>query len=140
MAIVIVHLKRSAFVLSESQVFDLSRSSKYYKLLGNDYTHLPLNKTKAKHQVNTVEEAVQCYKENLYSVVIQERLLNNKPYTDLLFNLYDNFKKLNSEDKDMYLGCWCKDELIPKHYDHSCHCDVIKNILIKKWNKENGSN
>lgn len=140
MAIVIVHIKRSGLFINKDQMFDLSRSSKEYKLLGNNYTHLPLHKTKAKHQVATVEEAVLEYKKHLYHAIIDERLNVRKPYTTLLLNLYEKFKQLNNENKDMYLACWCKDEIKPKPSDHSCHCDVVKTILIKKWDKENESN
>ncbi len=138
MFISIVHVKRSGLSVPKDQFFDLSRSSEKYSLLGNDFTHLPLHKTKAKVQVKTVKEAIEEYDNLLMIRLIKENKndVTFTPYRDLLRSLYNRYKELRLDSKIMYLGCWCKDELDPKYYDHSCHCDVIKDLFIKKWNKE----
>lgn len=132
MSILIVHMKKSGLTVPTDQLFNLSRSSKYYSLLSNEYTHLPLHKTKAKYQVNSVEEAVLRYKEDLINHLLKEKNSIEKPYRTLLLYLYNKYLELKLQNKDMYLGCWCKDEIIPSHYDHSCHCDIIKDLLLKK--------
>lgn len=142
MNIKIVHMKRSGLTVSKDQLFDLSRSSKKYVLLSNEFTHLPLHKTKAKYKVETVEEAISEYDNLLYTRLLKEvdKPDNNAPYRTMLRSLYSSFKQLIINNKTMYLGCWCKDELDPKYYDHGCHCDVVKDLLMKKWKKENGTN
>lgn len=134
MSIIIVHLKRSGLTVPKDQLFNLSRNSKDYFLLSNEYTHLPLNKTKAKYKVDTVEQAVIEYKNKLKNRIIEEWKLdiNNRPYLTILLDLYNIYIQFNKENKNMYLGCWCKDELQPKHYDHVCHCDIIKQMFIKR--------
>ena len=73
MNIKIVHMRRSGLTVPKDQLFDLSRSSKLYSLLGNEFTHLPLHKTKAKYKVDTVEQAIYQYKDLLYQRIVHEQ-------------------------------------------------------------------
>ena len=134
MNIIIVHLKRSGATLPQTQVFNLGRSSsdKLLKALSNDFTHLDISKTKAIHQVKTVEEAVQSYEVDLRTKVrsgVRQKIV-------ALRHLYNECINLAVQNKDIYFGCWCMDELSPKPYDHVCHCQSLKKIILNKWNKD----
>jgi hypothetical protein len=74
-------------------------------IFGNDFTHLDKEKTKAKMQVPTREEAINCYKEVFYWKI------NYDPY----------FKEQVLKLKGKILGCYCK----PK----KCHGDIIVEFL-----------
>lgn len=134
MNIIIVHLKRSGATLPQTQVFNLGRSSsnKLFKALSNDFTHLDISKTKAIHQVSNVEQAVISYENDLRNKVksgVKQKII-------ALRYLYDQCIQLNKQNKDIYFGCWCMDELNPKPYDHVCHCQPLKKIILNKWNKD----
>ena len=134
MKIQIIHLKRSNHLVEHSsQIFNLSRSSEVnlFRALSNDYTHLPLDRTKAKTQVKTVEEAVQMYEQDLKTRVIN----GSKQKRLALRYLYDSCMILHNQNKTIYFGCYCKCEINPKSYDHICHCDVLKKIILNKYNK-----
>ncbi len=139
MTIKIVHMKRSGLTVPKDQLFDLSRGSKKYYLLSNEYTHLPLHKTKAKYQVKTVEDAISNYTTSLKNRLMKEFKLpyQQTPYRSLLLSLYNAYIELKEQNKEMYFGCWCKDELNPKPYDHDCHCDYVKELIYKRYNTLN---
>lgn len=133
MNIIIVHLKRSGATLPQTQVFNLGRSSsnKLFKALSNDFTHLDISKTKAIQQVKTVEEAVISYEDDLRNKVksgVKQKIV-------ALRYLYNQCINLTVQNKDIYFGCWCMDELSPKPYDHVCHCQPLRKIILNKWNK-----
>lgn len=134
MSILILHNRRSALSVPSSQLFDLGRSSKKFFILSNIYTHLPLEKTKAKYQVDSVEDAIFYYKIHLHSKLFYYR---EKSYQNSIDFLVQQFLKLDSEGKDMYLSCWCKDDLKPNSKDHGCHCDIVRDILLKKVARQN---
>ena len=138
MNIVIVNLRRSGLTLPQTQVFNLGRSSpdKLFKALSNDFTHKDLHKTKATYQVATVEEAVQSYETDLHTKV----RLGVKQKIVALRHLYNECINLTKQNKDIYFGCWCMDELNPKPYDHVCHCQPLRKIILNKWNKDTINN
>lgn len=133
MDIKIVHVLRSGKTVPKLQLFNLSRGSKQFYGLSNDFTHLPLSKTKAKVQVNTIEEAISEYEKDF-----RYKVLNNIDFKkDILLSLYTKCEKLALKNKTIYLACYCKDDLLPQKQDHACHCDFIKKTLLVKWNREN---
>lgn len=67
---------------------------------GNDWTHLPLDKTKAKYQVATRDEAIAAY----------ERWLRKQPQL---------VRKLRTL-KGKTLGCYCKPQ--------ACHGDILARL------------
>lgn len=72
---------------------------------GNDYSHLP--ETKASHKVDTRDEAVECYRDQLWDSICSGKIT------------IDMLKSLNGKR----LGCFCK----PK----SCHGDII--VKAVEW-------
>lgn len=138
MNIIIVNIRRSGAILPQTQVFNLGRSSpnKLFKALSNDFTHRDIHKTKAIHQVKTVEEAVISYKIDLCKKVksgVKQKII-------ALRHLYNECINLTKQNKDIYFACWCMDELNPKPYDHVCHCQPLRDIILNKWNKDNANN
>lgn len=86
--------------------------------LGNPFTHLPVNITKAKYQVATRSESISKYK----SYII-EQLKNNlwaKGYFDKIVNM--------AKDGDVNLLCYCK--------PLDCHGDILKQLIEKEINNE----
>lgn len=82
--------------------------------LGNPFTHLPLEKSKAVVQVATRDEAVKSYKNWIRNQIID----GDKAIVGEL-----NKIKLMAENREcINLVCYCK----PK----SCHGDVIKEIIL----------
>ena len=138
MNIIIVNIRRSGAILPQTQVFNLGRSSpdKLFKALSNDFTHRDIHKTKAIHQVKTVEEAVISYKIDLCKKVksgVKQKII-------ALRYLYDKCIELHKQNKNIYFACYCMDELKPKDYDHVCHCQPLRDIILNKWNKDNANN
>lgn len=138
MNIIIVNIRRSGAILPQTQVFNLGRSSpdKLFKALSNDFTHRDIHKTKAIHQVKTVEEAVISYKIDLCKKVksgVKQKIV-------ALRYLYDKCIELHKQNKNIYFACYCMDELKPKDYDHVCHCQPLRDIIFNKWNKDNANN
>lgn len=83
-------------------------------VLGNPYTHLQLEKTKAIFKVKNREEAIEKYSEYFD---LQYKYNNEfKAMIDLIYDCYVS-------GKDVYLECYCKPE--------PCHGDVI----VKKLNQ-----
>lgn len=89
-------------------------------ILGNPYTHLPLEKTMALYKCRTREESIQ-----RYSSYFDLMYGHNIPYTNLIDEIYEKYK--NGEE--VYLGCYCPDE-------NSCHGGVIKKKLEQRLFKE----
>lgn len=94
----VVHCKKQKYD------FYIGRGS----ILGNPYTHLPLNRTTASFQVSTREEAVDSW----------ERYAWNRMKTD------EEFLNAILSCENKIVGCYCHPEL--------CHGDRIDN-LIMKW-------
>lgn len=136
MDIKVIHSKRSALKLPKEQIVHLDRTIGKSKL-ANQWTHLRLGNTKATYQTQTVQEAVDKYEEWLKTTVHAESTQSDKPIGSLLRVVYTIGKRLHIQGKTLYLACWCKDELDPKPYDHVCHCDVVRRILVTRFNKEN---
>lgn len=84
-------------------------------VLGNKYTHIQDKETQANYIVKTREESIQKHKEDF----IKEIEIEGK-IKEAFFNIYDHIRKY----KQANLICWCA----PK----SCHCDTIKEELIKR--------
>lgn len=135
MQIKVIHAKRSALKLPKDEVVYLDRTIGKSKL-ANQWTHLPVGRTKAQFQTKTVEEAVQCYDQWLKNTVNSEINQSNKPIGSSLRVLFTLGLRLHAQGKTLHLACWCKDELDPKPYDHVCHCDVIKRVLLTRFKKQ----
>lgn len=88
-------------------------------ILGNPYTHLPLEKTKAMYQSRTREEAIENY-----SGYFDIQYECNKQFKDIVDEIYEKYK--NGED--VFLGCFC--------YPLPCHCNIIEKKLQKRLLKE----
>lgn len=88
-------------------------------VLGNPYTHLPQEKTKAIYQVKTREDAVRAY-DHYFDLMYQSNLKFRK-VVDIIYERY-------KAGEDVFLECYCKPE--------ACHCDVIKEKLEKRLLKE----
>jgi hypothetical protein len=89
----VVHCKKEPY-----DVY-IGRPSKW----SNPYTHLPLELTHAKYQVNTRQESIDSYRE----------WITNGEGKHLLEDLHELDGKI--------LGCWCS----PK----SCHGDVLVELI-----------
>ena len=88
-------------------------------ILGNPYTHLDLEKTKAIYQCKDRDEAV-----SNYAIYFDAMYGHNIEFTKIIDEIYEKYK--NGEE--VYLGCWCS----PK----SCHGDVIRQKLQQRLIKE----
>ena len=135
MDIKVIHAKRSALKLPKDEVAYLDRTIGKSKL-ANQWTHLPVGRTKAQFQTKTVQEAVQCYEQWLKNTVNSEVNQSDKPIGSSLRVLFILGLRLHAQGKTLHLACWCKDELDPKPYDHVCHCDVIKRVLLARFKKQ----
>ncbi len=82
--------------------------------LGNPYTHLPLNKTKALYHVETIDEAVEKCEEYLRQKLDE----GDEAITDAMFEILEHAKS----GKDVNLVCFCAGK-------HRCHGDSIKKIV-----------
>ena len=125
MNIIVIHTSRTARYVDPDQVFPLYRGK---SILANPYTHLPLNNTKAQWQVTTVEEAIRCY-----ATWLDFSIINNREINKAMRVLYNRAVALYKAQREVYLACWCKDELDPRRDDHGCHCDVVRDRLMQKW-------
>lgn len=101
--ITVVHCKR------DSYDFYIGRGS----ILGNPYTHLPLNKTKALFQVKTREEAISEWEKYAW-----EKMQTDAQFRNAL---------LACENKTV--GCYC--------YPLSCHGNTFDS-LISRWKNWKG--
>lgn len=88
-------------------------------ILGNPYTHKPLQGTMAIYHVRNRDEAIERY----------------SGYFDLMYEKDSNFKKAVDEiyekyktGEDVYLGCYC--------HPLSCHADIIAQKLQKRLLRE----
>lgn len=89
--------------------------------LGNPFSHLAYVKNIT--LVPTPKVAVKEY-EKWIRVQID---LGNQHVLYALAQIYD--QAMNGR---IYLMCWCKDELLPRHGDHECHAEVIRKIVIEE--------
>lgn len=80
-------------------------------ILGNDWTHLPLSRTKAKYQVATRAESIACFEADA-----RKRLETDPKFRAAIERLSD----------DDVLGCYCEPD--------PCHGRVI----IKLWQELKG--
>lgn len=117
--------------LPQSHVIYLGRgrSNVLYDRLANQYTHK--EGTIAKYKVETVEQAVEKFKQDL---VRQLKSLDQRTQFQMRL-LYERTKAL-SLSGTVYFQCWCKHELDPKPWDHACHCDVLRQICLTKYKSE----
>lgn len=99
----------------EPNVYTICRPS----ILGNPYSHLPEERTRAMYHVNTREEAIERYS-HYFDIMYS----GNSAFKAAIDEIYDKFK--NGED--IYLACVCKPE--------PCHGDVIVKKLTSRLVKE----
>lgn len=133
MDIKIIHVSRSLPKLNPQQVIIVDRKC---SLLGNPYTHLPIEKTKASFKVGTVEEAVKEYDGWLLRTIKEEFNNHHRPIGNALTTLYNKSLTLHINGRMVYLACHCKDELEPLPSDHSCHCDVLRTHLLARYKRD----
>lgn len=130
MNIIVVHTHKTAG-LDPNQVIYLGRGAKNkFPILANDWSHLP--KSMARHKVETVEEAVSCFQQDL----VQKLKSGSKIHQVQMRGLYNLTVSL-ANNGDVYYACWCKHEIQPSSRDHSCHCDSLRSIVLSKYRKEN---
>lgn len=91
--------------------------------IGNPYTHLPLEKSKAVFQVENREQAVACYERWIWQKIGD----NDEAVIKELENIKSKALKGN-----VYLVCYCKPKL--------CHGDIIKGIIEKSIKTSRGWN
>ena len=108
MDIKVIHAKRSALKLPKDEVVYLDRTIGKSKL-ANQWTHLPVGRTKAQFQTKTVQEAVQCYDQWLKDTVNSEVNKSDKPIGSSLRVLFTLGLRLHAQGKTLHLACWCKD-------------------------------
>lgn len=114
MTILVLHHKRSGMITDGVEY--IGRPS----ILGNPYTHLETD-TLAKFKVATVEEAINCYRTHFYIQL----------HSDINFrNEVARLVRTYQIRGNLYLSCWCKDELKPTKKDHGCHCDVVREFIL----------
>ena len=118
MKITVVHTKRSKF----TNTVYVGRPS----ALGNPFSHLNLKHT---IKVASVEDAVERYAEWL-----DARIKDTYNVRDALDHIIDVAEEHNNE---VYLACWCKDEVHPNTSDHQCHADVIRSVILNHLNNAN---
>ena len=116
---------------------DFSWSKNNYEIgrpyvLQNPYTHLELEKTKARYKVKTREEAIEKYS-HYFDIMYG----SNKEFTNVIDEIYEKYKR----GENVYLACWCKKYSVfdPKYKESTeliCHGDIIVNKLRKKLVKE----
>ena len=88
-------------------------------ILGNPYTHLPVDKTKAIYQVKSRDEAVENYSK--YFDIMYRSNLKFKAAVD---EIYEKYKS----GETIWLECYC--------HPQRCHGDIIKEKLEKRLIKE----
>lgn len=82
--------------------------------LGNDYSHIPKG-TLAKFVVKDRDESIRRHREDFL-----EQMETEGPVKAAFLKIYDHLV----DHKIVYLICWCAPQ--------SCHCDTIKEELLKK--------
>lgn len=95
--------------------------------LGNPFTHLSLNKTKALYHCETREEAINSYKKWIDNEIQNK----NKDIIDAL-----NEIALKTKNGDVNLVCYCKPDINDPKYnnkEYSCHGDYIKSLIEQKF-------
>ncbi len=100
-------------------------------ILGNPYTHLPVEKTIALYECKDRDEAI-----SKYADYFDTMYGHNIEFTKAIDEIYEKYK--NGEE--VFLGCWCKPKL--------CHGDIIAKKLqerlikekIKERNERNSNN
>lgn len=88
-------------------------------VLGNPYSHLTVDKTKAIYKVSTREDAIKAY--DHYFDLMYRSNLKFKKVVDIMYERYKT-------GEDVFLECYCKPQ--------ACHCDIIKEKLEKRLMKE----
>lgn len=84
-------------------------------ILGNPYSHLPEDKTKALYRCKDRDEAI-----DKYSSYFDLMYGSNKEFKSIIDEIYEKYK--NGED--IFLECYCK--------PNRCHGDVIAEKLQKR--------
>ena len=106
------------------------RSNKIYPLLANQYTHK--DNTLAKYKVDTVEEAVIAFNNDITSRLKK----GDKMLQVQMRALYERVVRL-SKNGTVYLQCWCRHEEDLKPWHHACHCESLRKIILTKYKNEN---
>ena len=114
MAIIVYNI-RTEEPIEPCSVFYIGRGS----VLGNPYTHLPVDKTLAIHQVATREESIE-----LYDAYFDKMYAEDEKYRKAIDEIYEKYKS----GETVYLGCYCKP--LP------CHGDIIKKKLEQRLIRE----
>lgn len=97
-----------------------------FPLLSNNWSHK--SGTKATYQVSSIEQAVFCFKDNLFRCTKEDK----EGYREQLRGLYELSLLKNKEYGRVVYLCWCKDEFNPKSWHHSCHCEVLRDVILTK--------
>lgn len=108
--IILINKHHKDILPSDAYIQYIGRGS----ILGNPFTHLELEKTKAEFHVKTREEAI-----NKYLEYFVEQFKTNAEYQKLLVGL----ARMILNNTTIYLECYC----VPK----LCHGTIIKQLLIK---------
>lgn len=87
--------------------------------LGNPFTHLPIEKSKALFQVESREKAIEEYEKWIWQKIGDK--------DEAVIKELENIKSKAKAGK-VYLVCYCK----PK----KCHGDIIK-MIVEKYIKQN---
>lgn len=121
MNIIIINEKNSHRNL-EGDVYYVGRPSKFGppSPLRNKFSHLKLAHTV---KVETIEEAVACYRDWLYDKLAERDIEVRRE----LNSIYNSALK-----RTVYLKCWCMDEISPWRNDHACHAEVIREVVLRR--------
>lgn len=125
----VVHISRSTN-LDNVIYLGRGRSNVLYPLLANDYSHK--SGTLAANKVDTVVDAVRCYEDDLVAHLLNGSIEHKRQ----MRLLYDTTVQLAKSGKDIHYACWCKHEPNLGRFDHICHCDVLREIVLTKFRKE----
>lgn len=120
--------------LPSSQCIYLARGKKnqQFPLLANEWSHK--DNTIAKYKVDSIEEAINCFTNNLVSK-LKSKCLDTNRQMNALYKLTVELSKNGT----VYYQCWCKHEPNLKPWHHSCHCDSLKSLVLSKFERDNPS-
>ena len=92
--------------------------------LGNRYTHL--SDIPNTIQVDSIDEAVECFDDDLMKDIKNRK----RTVCDYLNQIYTV-----ALEWDIYLECYCMDEIQPSKRDHNCHATVVRRVILDKYNQ-----
>lgn len=122
MDIVIINERNSHRNL-DGDVYYVGRPSKFGppSPLRNNYSHLNIGHT---IKVASLEEAIACYREWLHDMLAEKNVEVRRE----LNAIYNSALK-----RTVYLKCWCMDEISPWKNDHACHAEVIREVVLRRY-------